>query len=122
MQFLRYAVSGGAGAGEEEGNEGAIKTAADLKAKVGVGLGTNTMKSGCVRSIQAWMSVPMMTIPQCRDPRGALLKRFFLVDRPGGVGCLVKKTNNTLAVTGEAFSSGKLALRCVKAATTCLKR
>ena len=42
----------------------------------------------------------------------------ILVDRLAALD-LVKKTNNTLAVTGEAFSVRKLALRCVKATTTC---
>ena len=47
----------------KKGNEGAIKTAADLKGKkVGVGLGTN-YEEWLRQNVRAWMSVPMMTIP-----------------------------------------------------------
>lgn len=47
----------------KKGNEGVIKTAADLKGKkVGVGLGTN-YEEWLRQNVQAWMSVPMMTIP-----------------------------------------------------------
>ncbi|STP75585.1 cystine transporter subunit [Escherichia coli] len=51
----------------KKGNEGTIKTAADLKGKkVGVGLGTN-YKSGCGRMFRASMCVPMMmTRPNIR--------------------------------------------------------
>jgi ABC-type amino acid transport substrate-binding protein len=44
----------------KKGNEGTIKTAADLKGKkVGVGLGRTT-KSGCARTFRVWISAPMM--------------------------------------------------------------
>lgn len=47
----------------KKGNEGVIKTAADLKGKkVGVGLGTN-YEEWLRQNVQAWTSVPMMTIP-----------------------------------------------------------
>lgn len=46
----------------KKGNEGAIKTAADLKGKkVGVGLGTN-YEEWLRQNVGAWMSAPMMTI------------------------------------------------------------
>lgn len=57
-----YTVSG-VQALVKKGNEGVIKTAADLKGKkVGVGLGTN-YEEWLRQNVQAWMSVPMMTIP-----------------------------------------------------------
>lgn len=47
----------------KKGNEGVIKTAADLKGKkVGVGLGTN-YEEWLRQNVGAWTSVPMMTIP-----------------------------------------------------------
>lgn len=42
----------------------------------------------------------------------------ILVDRLAALD-LVKKTNDTLAVTGEAFSRQGLAWRCVKEMKTC---
>lgn len=42
----------------------------------------------------------------------------ILVDRLAALD-LVKKTNDTLAVTGEAFSVRSLAWRCVKEMRTC---
>jgi len=75
-----YTVSG-VQALVKKGNEGAIKTAADLKGKkVGVGLGTN---------YEEWLRQGRIDA--------------ILVDRLAALD-LVKKTNNTLAVTGEAFS------------------
>lgn len=48
----------------KKGNEGVIKTAADLKGKkVGVGLGTN-YEEWLRQNVGAWTSVPMMTIHQ----------------------------------------------------------
>ncbi len=102
----------------KKGNEGVIKTAADLKGKKSVSDWALTMKSGCVRMSRAWTSVPMMTIPtKYQDLRVGRIDAI-LVDRLAALD-LVKKTNNTLAVTGEASLVRKLALRCVKATTTC---
>ena len=69
----------------KKGNEGAIKTAADLKGKkVGVGLGTN---------YEEWLR---------QNVQGVDVRTYD--DDPTKYQDLVKKTNNTLAVTGEAFS------------------
>ena len=57
-----YTVSG-VQALVKKGNEGVIKTAADLKGKKVASDWALTMKSGCVRMSRAWTSVPMMTIP-----------------------------------------------------------
>lgn len=99
-----YTVSG-VQALVKKGNEGAIKTAADLKGKkVGVGLGTN---------YEEWLrqnvrGVDVRTYDddptKYRDLRVGRIDAI-LVDRLAALD-LVKKTNNTLAVTGEAFSSG----------------
>jgi cystine transport system substrate-binding protein len=44
----------------KKGNEGVIKTAADLKGKkVGVGLGTN-YEEWLRQNVRAWISAPMM--------------------------------------------------------------
>lgn len=51
----------------KKGNEGTIKTAADLKGKKWVSVWAPTMKSGCVRMFRVSMCVPMMmTRPNIR--------------------------------------------------------
>ncbi|EJF32859.1 cystine ABC transporter substrate-binding protein [Enterobacter sp. Ap-916] len=87
----------------KKGNEGGIKTAADLKGKkVGVGLGTN---------YEQWLreNVPGVDIrtydddpTKYQDLRVGRIDAI-LVDRLAALD-LVKKTNNTLAVAGDAFS------------------
>ena len=80
----------------KKGNEGAIKTAADLKdKKVGVGLGTN---------YEEWLrqNVQGVDIRTYQDLRVGRIDAI-LVDRLAALD-LVKKTKDTLAVTGEAFS------------------
>ena len=80
----------------KKGNEGVIKTAADLKGKkVGVGLGTNYEE--CV-DIRTYDDDPT----KYQDLRVGRIDAI-LVDRLAALD-LVKKTGNTLAVTGEAFS------------------
>ncbi|MHB4652296.1 cystine ABC transporter substrate-binding protein [Klebsiella pneumoniae] len=97
-----YTVSG-VQALVKKGNEGAIKTAADLKGKkVGVGLGTN-YEEWLRQNVQG---VDVRTYDddptKYQDLRVGRIDAI-LVDRLAALG-LVKKTNNTLAVTGEAFS------------------
>ena len=87
----------------KKGNEGAIKTAADLKGKkVGVGLGTN-YEEWLRQNVQG---VDVRTYDddptKYQDLRVGRIDAI-LVDRLAALD-LVKKTNNTLAVTGEAFS------------------
>lgn len=87
----------------KKGNEGDIKTAADLKGKkVGVGLGTN---------YEAWLRqhVQGVDIRTYDDDPGKYqdlrIGRIdaILVDRLAALD-MVKKTKGMLAVTGEAFS------------------
>ena len=74
----------------KKGNEGSIKSAADLKGKkVGVGLGTN---------YEEWLRQNVQGV----DLRVGRIDAI-LVDRLAALD-LVKKTNNTLAVAGDAFS------------------
>ena len=78
----------------KKGNEGVIKTAADLKGKkVGVGLGTN---------YEEWLRQNVQGV-DIRTYDDDPTKYQDLVDRLAALD-LVKKTGNTLAVTGEAFS------------------
>lgn len=87
----------------KKGNEGTIKTAADLKGKKWVSVWARTTKSGCARTFRAWTSVPMMmTRRNTGDLRVGRIDAI-LVDRLAALD-LVKKTNNTLAVAGDAFS------------------
>jgi cystine transport system substrate-binding protein len=44
----------------KKGNEGTIKTAADLKGRKSVSVWEPTTKSGCARTFRAWISAPMM--------------------------------------------------------------
>ena len=86
-----------------KGNEGTIKTAADLKGKkVGVGLGTN-YEEWLRQNVQG---VDVRTYDddptKYQDLRVGRIDAI-LVDRLAALD-LVKKTNDTLAVTGEAFS------------------
>ncbi len=87
----------------KKGNEGSIKTPADLKGKkVGVGLGTN-YEEWLRQNVQG---VDVRTYDD--DPTKFQDLRVgrvdaILVDRLAALD-MVKKTNNTLAVTGEAFS------------------
>ena len=87
----------------KKGNEGTIKTAADLKGKkVGVGLGTN-YEEWLRQNVQG---VDIRTYDD--DPTKYQDLRVgrtdaILVDRLAALD-LVKKTNNTLAVAGDAFS------------------
>ena len=46
----------------KKGNEGNIKSAADLKGKKSAWVWVPIMKSGCARTCRAWISVLMMTI------------------------------------------------------------
>lgn len=87
----------------KKGNEGSIKTAADLKGKkVGVGLGTN-YEEWLRQNVQG---VDVRTYDddptKYQDLRVGRIDAI-LVDRLAALD-LVKKTNDTLAVTGEAFS------------------
>lgn len=87
----------------KKGNEGVIKTAADLKGKkVGVGLGTN-YEEWLRQNVQG---VDIRTYDddptKYQDLRVGRIDAI-LVDRLAALD-LVKKTGNTLAVTGEAFS------------------
>jgi cystine transport system substrate-binding protein len=87
----------------KKGNEGVIKTAADLKGKkVGVGLGTN-YEEWLRQNVQG---VDIRTYDddptKYQDLRVGRIDAI-LVDRLAALD-LVKKTNNTLAVAGEAFS------------------
>ncbi|HHZ3297064.1 TPA: cystine ABC transporter substrate-binding protein [Escherichia coli] len=87
----------------KKGNEGTIKTAADLKGKkVGVGLGTN-YEEWLRQNVQG---VDVRTYDddptKYQDLRVGRIDAI-LVDRLAALD-LVKKTNDTLAVTGEAFS------------------
>ena len=87
----------------KKGNEGEIKTAADLKGKkVGVGLGTN-YEEWLRQNVQG---VDIRTYDddptKYQDLRVGRIDAI-LVDRLAALD-LVKKTGNTLAVTGEAFS------------------
>ncbi|VCY36976.1 L-cystine-binding protein FliY [Escherichia coli] len=86
-----------------KGNEGTIKTADDLKGKkVGVGLGTN-YEEWLRQNVQG---VDVRTYDddptKYQDLRVGRIDAI-LVDRLAALD-LVKKTNDTLAVTGEAFS------------------
>ena len=84
----------------KKGNEGVIKTAADLKGKkVGVGLGTN---------YEEWLRQNVQGVDNDDDPTKYQDLRVgridaILVDRLAALD-LATKTGNTLAVTGEAFS------------------
>lgn len=86
----------------KKGNEGVIKTAADLKGKVGVGLGTN-YEEWLRQNVQG---VDIRTYDddptKYQDLRVGRIDAI-LVDRLAALD-LVKKTKDTLAVTGEAFS------------------
>ncbi len=87
----------------KKGNEGTIKTADDLKGKkVGVGLGTN-YEEWLRQNVQG---VDVRTYDddptKYQDLRVGRIDAI-LVDRLAALD-LVKKTNDTLAVTGEAFS------------------
>ena len=87
----------------KKGNEGTLKTAADLKGKkVGVGLGTN-YEEWLRQNVQG---VDVRTYDddptKYQDLRVGRIDAI-LVDRLAALD-LVKKTNDTLAVTGEAFS------------------
>ena len=87
----------------KKGNEGVIKTAADLKGKkVGVGLGTN-YEEWLRQNVQG---VDIRTYDddptKYQDLRVGRIDAI-LVDRLAALD-LVKKTNNTLAVAGDAFS------------------
>lgn len=87
----------------KKGNEGGIKTAADLKGKkVGVGLGTN-YEEWLRQNVQG---VDIRTYDddptKYQDLRVGRIDAI-LVDRLAALD-LVKKTNNTLAVAGDAFS------------------
>ncbi len=87
----------------KKGNEGSIKTAADLKGKkVGVGLGTN-YEEWLRQNVQG---VDIRTYDddptKYQDLRVGRIDAI-LVDRLAALD-LVKKTNNTLAVAGDAFS------------------
>ena len=101
----------------KKGNEGTIKTAADLKGKkVGVGLGTNYEEwlrpegqGGGVRTKPLRQNVQGVDVrtydddpTKYQDLRVGRIDAI-LVDRLAALD-LVKKTNDTLAVTGEAFS------------------
>jgi cystine transport system substrate-binding protein len=86
----------------KKGNEGTIKTAADLKGKkVGVGLGTN-YEEWLRQNVQG---VDIRTYDddptKYQDLRVAVPTPFWLTAWQLD---LVKKTNNTLAVAGDAFS------------------
>lgn len=48
----------------KKGNEGSIKTAADLKGKKSVSVWEPTTKSGCARTFRVWISAPMMMTRQ----------------------------------------------------------
>ncbi|VFS30797.1 cystine transporter subunit [Enterobacter cancerogenus] len=87
----------------KKGNEGTIKSAADLKGKkVGVGLGTN-YEEWLRQNVQG---VDIRTYDddptKYQDLRVGRIDAI-LVDRLAALD-LVKKTNNTLAVAGDAFS------------------
>lgn len=87
----------------KKGNEGQIKTAADLKGKkVGVGLGTN-YEEWLRQNVQG---VDIRTYDddptKYQDLRVGRID-VILVDRLAALD-LVKKTQDSLAVTGEAFS------------------
>ncbi len=87
----------------KKGNEGSIKTAADLKGKkVGVGLGTN---------YEQWLRENVQGVDirtydddptKYQDLRVGRIDAI-LVDRLAALD-LVKKTKDTLAVAGDAFS------------------
>lgn len=88
---------------KKKGNEGTIKTADDLKGKKsGVGLGTN-YEEWLRQNVQG---VDVRTYDddptKYQDLRVGRIDAI-LVDRLAALD-LVKKTNDTLAVTGEAFS------------------
>ncbi len=68
---------------------------------MGVGLGTN-YEEWLRQNVEAWTSAPMMRSTKYQDLRVGRIDAI-LVDRLAALD-LVKKTNNTLAVTGEAFS------------------
>ena len=87
----------------KKGSEDTIKTAADLKGKkVGVGLGTN-YEEWLRKNVQG---VDIRTYDddptKYQDLRVGRINAI-LVDRLAALD-LVKKTNNTLAVAGDAFS------------------
>ncbi|NEM18491.1 transporter substrate-binding domain-containing protein, partial [Escherichia coli] len=87
----------------KKGNEGSIKSAADLKGKkAGVGLGTN-YEEWLRQNVQG---VDIRTYDddptKYQDLRVGRIDAI-LVDRLAALD-LVKKTNNTLAVAGDAFS------------------
>ena len=87
----------------KKGSEDSIKTAADLKGKkVGVGLGTN-YEEWLRQNVQG---VDIRTYDddptKYQDLRVGRINAI-LVDRLAALD-LVKKTNNTLAVAGDAFS------------------
>ncbi len=101
----------------KKGNEGTIKTAADLKGKkVGVGLGTNYEEwlRQNVQGVDVRQNVLRQNVQgvdvrtydddptKYQDLRVGRIDAI-LVDRLAALD-LVKKTNDTLAVTGEAFS------------------
>lgn len=104
---------------EEERRQ--FKTAADLAGhKVGVGLGTN---------YEQWLkdNVPKAIIKTYDDDptkyQDLRVGRIdaILVDRLAAFE-LIKKTNDTLAVSGEPFSARKPAWPCAKASPNCWPR
>lgn len=67
----------------KKGNEGTIKSAADLKGKKWASVWAPTMKSGCARTYRAWIFAPMMmTRPNTRIYALAVSMPFWLTVWP----------------------------------------